>query len=200
MRFLRTKSTEDLPVPEYLRFNLLPADYLERRRRVAFQTLRIVLVLLVLGAISGLTIQQYIVLNEHELAAEAARAEIGLYAEALRVEKDLAVYRTEWQNRQTMITDTAMEIPVHQVLEDVAESVPGDIVIDTLRVGREPGLSITGRADTLYQVSHFSSVLRDIDYLPEPVVTFPAAIGTLGEANRVRFQMEIPWDLGGDSR
>lgn len=199
MRFGRRKKTEELKAPAYLRFNLLPDDYLKRRRRAALKALRVVALIVIMAAVVGLTAHQLILLRGHEAAEQTALDEIVQYEESLQIEQELLSVRSEYDQRQELVMGTALPVDVHTVLEDVAASVPSAVTLDSLYVQHQEGVIITGVADSLHRVSHFSSVLRDdIEYLPEPAVTFPVRIQPEGTPDRVGFRMTIPWDLGGD--
>ncbi len=197
--FNRKSADDDLTPPRYLRFNLLPEDYLNRRKRKAFRVIRVLLLVLVLAGVAGLTAYQVVLLRNYEAAEEEAMQEIKQYEEALQLEQELLATRAEYQQRQDLIMGTALYVDINMVMEDVAASVPSAVTLNSLYVEKDGGLIITGVADTLHQVSHFASVLRDdIEYLPEPTVTFPSRIQPEGTPERIGFRMNADWDGGGE--
>jgi len=197
--FGRKKEDYTITQQKFIHFNLLPEDYLARRRRAALNMAQIILVLALIFGIGGLTFQQYMVLGDYQSHTQAAEEEILLYSEALEVEKELATYREEQQRRQDFIEAAALPIDMNRALEDVAESIPGAVRLTELYVEGPYGIIMGGTASTLNQISHFSSVLRDeVEYLSEPFVTFPSQLGPDNELERISFRMEIPWDLDGD--
>ena len=191
----RIKNNKTLKKPEYLRFNLLPKEYLERRKQAAFRLLRVLVFGLIIAAVVFVTLQQYITLREYEAATLEAEAELQEYAEALQIEQELAVYRQEYENRQRLVFDKAMPVPIHEVMLAISDSVPHTVAVTEFDVARNGGLIIHGRTDSLYDVSHFASVLRNLEYLPEPFTTFPRQFDVEAVEGRIHYRMEIPWSI-----
>ena len=200
----RLSKKETIKKPSYLRFNLLPQEYLERQKKAALGILRILAFGLIIAVVAFATIQQYIALWEYESATLDAETELLQYSEALQIEQELATYRQEYENRQRLVFGKAMPVPVHEVMVAVSDAVPHTVAITDLDIRRGGGLVVQGRTNTLYDVSHFASVLRDLEYLPEPVTIFTGQIEPPDVEGRIAFEMVIPWlipeDVGGDAQ